>query len=43
MYTNYTLDLTLSHGINVDDVEILQQNNDIPDHYLVSAKAAEST
>lgn len=43
MYTNYTLDLILSHGINVDDVEILQQNNDIPDHYLVSAEAAKST
>jgi len=32
---NHTLDLILSLGINVDAVEILQQTNDISDHYLV--------
>jgi len=42
---NNTLDLILSHGI---DVEILQQSDDISDHYLVScklhlAKTAKST
>ncbi|MCL5130610.1 hypothetical protein, partial [Algibacter sp. L4_22] len=42
---NHTLDLILSHGINVDTIEILQQSDDISDHYLVSctlnlAKAA---
>ena len=35
---NQTLDLKLSHGINVDAVEILQQSDDISDHYLVSCK-----
>ncbi len=35
---NHTLDLILSHGINVDAVEILQQSDDISDHYLVSCK-----
>ena len=33
---NHTLDLILSHGINVNAVEILQQSDDISDHYLVS-------
>ncbi len=32
---NHTLDLILSHGIDVNGVEILQQSNDISDHYLV--------
>ncbi len=32
---NYTLDLILSHGIDVSCVEILQQSDDILDHYLV--------
>ncbi|XP_057191232.1 uncharacterized protein LOC130555221 [Triplophysa rosa] len=32
---NHTLDLILSYGINVDDVKILQQSEDISDHYLV--------
>ena len=45
---NYTLDLILSHGINVDAVEILQRCDDILDNYLVLcilhlAKAAKST
>jgi len=33
---NHTLHLILSHGISVDAVEILQQSDDISDHYLVS-------
>ncbi|KAL0153113.1 hypothetical protein M9458_051569, partial [Cirrhinus mrigala] len=33
---NHTLDLILSHGIDVNAVEILQQSDDISDHYLVS-------
>ncbi len=32
---NHTLDLILSHGIDVNGVDILQQNDDISDHYLV--------
>ncbi len=32
---NHTLDLILSHGIYVISVEILQQSDDISDHYLV--------
>ncbi len=35
---NHTLDLILSHGIDVNGVEILQQSNDISDHYLVLCK-----
>ncbi len=35
---NHTLDLTLSHGIDVNGVEILQQSNDISDNYLVLCK-----
>ncbi|XP_067305539.1 uncharacterized protein [Pseudorasbora parva] len=33
---NHTLDLIMSHGINVDTVKILQQSDDISDHYLIS-------
>ena len=33
---NHTLDLILSHGIDVDAVGILQQSDDISDHNLVS-------
>ncbi|KAI2653251.1 hypothetical protein H4Q32_006658 [Labeo rohita] len=33
---NHTLDLILSHGIDVNGVEIPQQSDDISDHYLVS-------
>ncbi len=45
---NHTLDLILSHGIDVDGVEVLQQIDDISDHYLVlcklhTAKAVNST
>ncbi len=45
---NNTLDLILSHAIDVNGVEILQQSNDILDHYLVLcvlhlAKAVNST
>ncbi len=35
---NHTLDLILSHGLDVNSVEILQQSNDISDHYLVLCK-----
>ncbi len=47
-FRNHTLDLILSHGIDVNGVEILQQSDDISDHYLVScilhiAKATNST
>ncbi len=31
---NHTLDLILSHGIDVNGVEVLQQSDDISDHYL---------
>ncbi len=35
---NHTLDLILSHGIDVSGVEILQQSDDVSDHYLVLCK-----
>ncbi len=35
---NHTLDLILSHGIDVNGVEILQQSDDISDYYLVLCK-----
>jgi len=35
---NHTVDLIPSHGKDVDEVEILQQSEDISDHYLVSCK-----
>ncbi len=35
---NHTLDLIRSHGIDVNGVDILQQSNDISDHYLVLCK-----
>ncbi len=35
---NHTLDLILSHGIDVNGVEILQQSDDISDNYLVFCK-----
>ncbi|XP_052444554.1 uncharacterized protein LOC127986312 [Carassius gibelio] len=35
---NHTLDLILSHGIDVDSVEIIQPSDDISDHYLVLCK-----
>ncbi len=37
-FRNHTLDLKLSHGIDVNGVEILQQSDDISDHYLVLGK-----
>ncbi len=37
-YQNHTLDLILSHGIDVNGVEVLQQSDDISDHYLVLCK-----
>ncbi len=35
---NHTLYLILSHGIDVSGVEILQQSDDMSDHYLVLCK-----
>ncbi len=35
---NHTLDLILSHGIDVNGVEVLQESDDISDHYLVLCK-----
>ncbi len=35
---NHTLDLILSHGIDVNWVEVLQQSDDISDHYLFLCK-----
>ncbi len=35
---NHTLDLILSHGIDVNGVEVLQQSDDISDHNLVLCK-----
>ncbi len=35
---NHTLELILSHGIDVNGVEVLQQSDDISDHYLVLCK-----
>ncbi len=35
---NHTLDLILSHGTDVNGVEVLQQSDDISDHYLVLCK-----
>ncbi len=35
---NHILDLILSHGTDVNGVDILQQSNDISDHYLVLCK-----
>ncbi len=35
---NHTLDLIPSHGIDVNGVDILQESNDISDHYLVLCK-----
>ncbi len=35
---NHTLDLILSHVIDVNAVEVLQQSDDISDHFLVLCK-----
>ncbi len=35
---NHTFDLILSHGIDVNGVEVLQQIDDISDQYLVLCK-----
>ncbi len=35
---NHTLDVILSHEIDVNGVEVLQQSDDISDHYLVLCK-----
>ncbi len=35
---NHTLDSIMSHGITVNGVEVLQQSDEISDHYLVFCK-----
>ncbi len=35
---NHTLDLILSHGIYVNGVEVMEQSDEISDHYLVLCK-----
>lgn len=35
---NHTLDIIPSHGVDVNCVEVLQQSDDISDHYLVLCK-----
>ncbi len=45
---NHTLDLILSYGIDVSGIEILQQSDDISEHYIIScifhiAKAVKPT
>ncbi len=37
-HRNHTLDLILSHGIDVNGVEVLQQIDDISDYYIVLCK-----
>ncbi len=37
-FRNHTLDLILLHGIDVNGVDVLQQSDDISDHYLVLCK-----
>ncbi len=38
---NHTLDLILSHGIDVNGIEILQQCDDIQDQLLSISKSSE--
>ncbi len=33
---NYTLDLIISHGIDLTDIDIVPQSDDVTDHFLVS-------
>ncbi len=33
---NHTLDLIISHGIDLTDIDILPQSDDVTDHFLVS-------
>ncbi len=35
---NHTLHLILSHGIDVNGIEVLQQSDDVSDHYIVLCK-----
>ncbi len=37
-FRNRTIDLIRPHGIDVNGVEVLQQSDDISDHYLVLCK-----
>ncbi len=33
---NHTLDLIISHGIDLTDIDIILQSDDVTDHFLVS-------
>ncbi len=33
---NHTLDLIISHGIDLTDIDIVPQSDDVTDHFLVS-------
>ncbi len=33
---NYTLDLIISHGIDLTDIAMVPQSDDVTDHFLVS-------
>ncbi len=33
---NHTLDLIISHGIDLTDIDIIPQSDDVTDHFLVS-------
>ncbi len=35
---NHTLDLIISHGIDLTDIDIVPQSDDVTDHFLVSCK-----
>ncbi len=32
---NHTLDLIISHGINLNDIDIITQSDDVTDHFIV--------
>ncbi len=32
---NHTLDLTISHGIDLADIDVVPQSDDVTDHFLV--------
>ncbi len=32
---NHTLDLIISHGIDLTDIDIIPQSDDVTDHFLV--------
>ncbi len=33
---NHTLDLIISHGIDINDIDIVPQSDDVTDHFLLS-------